>query len=93
MANPWRSVPHQIHTPDRRAGLHPEGNDPIPVMPRRVLVPHAGSAQVALPRGEVASGRHRGTIVLIVLMVADTTLTMDAMLAHSVATWDRGQPP
>jgi hypothetical protein len=66
--------------------LRPEGNDPIAATSRR----RARSAQVALPRAKVASGRHRGTIVP---MVADPMLTTDAMLAHSVATWDDSRPP
>ena len=54
-------------------------------MPRRVLV----QLRLHCFGAKVASGRHRGTIVV---MVADTTLTTDAMLAHSVATWDDSRP-
>jgi hypothetical protein len=41
-------------------------------------------------RAKVASGRHCATIMLL---AADTTLTINAVVAPSVATWDERRPP
>jgi hypothetical protein len=66
--------------------LHPQGNDPIAATSHR----RACSAQVACIGRRWRPADTRGTIVP---MVADTMLTTDAMLAHSVATWDDSRPP